>query len=86
MRTKRNQIDARPALLHLCDRGRCDGGLERPGLERSRRLLRNPRHATATIATIASIAHAYGFGDLSYFNRTFRRGYGTTPSDFRNGS
>lgn len=51
-------------------------------LERSWRILRNPQHATSTIA---SIAHACGFGDLSYFNRTFRRQYAITPSDLRNG-
>jgi len=33
--------------------------------------------------TISSIAFALGFGDLSYFNRTFRRHYGTRPSDVR---
>lgn len=51
-------------------------------LERSRQLLRSPVRATSTIA---SIAHACGFNDLSYFNRTFRRRYSITPSDFRNG-
>ncbi len=50
-------------------------------LERSLRLLRNPANA---VSTIASIAHECGFNDLSYFNRTFRRRYGLTPSDFRN--
>ncbi len=50
-------------------------------LERSRQLLRSGHTAT----TIASIAHACGFNDLSYFNRTFRRRFGITPSDFRNG-
>jgi AraC-like DNA-binding protein len=50
-------------------------------LERSRQLLRSPARA---ISTIASIAHACGFNDLSYFNRTFRRRYGLTPSEFRN--
>lgn len=52
-------------------------------LGRSRQLLRHPAHAAATIA---SIAHACGFNDLSYFNRTFRRRYGVTPSDLRNGN
>jgi AraC-like DNA-binding protein len=33
--------------------------------------------------TIASIAFACGFGDLSYFNRTFKRLYGAPPSDIR---
>jgi len=49
-------------------------------LKRARQLLRNP---TQAISTIASIAHACGFNDLSYFNRTFRRSYGITPSAFR---
>jgi AraC-like DNA-binding protein len=32
---------------------------------------------------IAQIAHECGFGDISYFNRAFRRHFGATPSDFR---
>jgi AraC-like DNA-binding protein len=32
---------------------------------------------------IASIALDAGFGDLSYFNQTFRRRYGASPSDVR---
>jgi AraC-like DNA-binding protein len=32
---------------------------------------------------ISAIALACGFGDLSYFNRVFRRHYGATPSDIR---
>jgi len=42
--------------------------------------LRDPRYATHTISSIANDA---GFGDLSYFNRTFRRRYEVTPSDAR---
>jgi len=33
--------------------------------------------------TIAAIAFDVGFNDLSYFNRTFRRRFGATPSDVR---
>ena len=33
--------------------------------------------------TISSIAFDVGFADLSYFNRSFRRRYGATPSDVR---
>jgi AraC-like DNA-binding protein len=33
--------------------------------------------------SISAIAYAAGFGDLSYFNRAFRRRYGATPSDIR---
>ena len=44
--------------------------------------LRQPRYATRTISSIASDS---GFGDLSYFNRAFRRRYDITPSDVRRG-
>lgn len=46
------------------------------------RLLRHPANAGRSIGSIALEA---GFGDLSYFNRTFRRRYGCTPSDVRAG-
>ena len=32
---------------------------------------------------ISQIVYASGFGDISYFNRAFRRHFGATPSDFR---
>jgi AraC family transcriptional activator of tynA and feaB len=35
--------------------------------------------------TIAEIAYAAGFGDISYFNRLFKRCNGLSPRDFRNG-
>ena len=44
------------------------------------RLLADPRHDHRTIAAIAFEA---GFGDLSYFNRAFRRRFGITPRDVR---
>lgn len=35
--------------------------------------------------TISSIALAVGFVDISYFSRTFRRRFGKTPGDVKNG-
>jgi AraC-like DNA-binding protein len=49
-------------------------------LERAAALLRDPQRGSARIATIA---YECGFGDLSYFNRAFRRRFGLTPSDMR---
>jgi len=43
-------------------------------------MLADPRYAAETIS---AIAFACGFGDLSYFNRVFRRQYGATPSAVR---
>jgi AraC-like DNA-binding protein len=51
-------------------------------LARACRMLTDPRFARQTITEIALAA---GFGDLSYFNRTFRRRYGVTPSEVRRG-
>ena len=51
-------------------------------LARAYRMLGDPRYAAATII---AIAFAAGFGDVSYFNRAFRRRYGATPSDARSG-
>jgi AraC family transcriptional regulator, positive regulator of tynA and feaB len=34
--------------------------------------------------TIAEIAFAAGFNDISYFNRLFKRCHGLSPRDFRN--
>lgn len=45
------------------------------------RMLSDPRYSGSPIGTIALDA---GFGDLSYFNRVFRRTYGGTPTDVRN--
>lgn len=44
------------------------------------RLLTDSRRADCSILTIAQDS---GFGDLSYFNRTFKRLYCATPSDVR---
>ena len=49
-------------------------------LARIHRLLTDPRLDKLPIGVIALDA---GFGDLSYFNRVFRRRYGATPSEIR---
>ena len=49
-------------------------------LARAHRLLCEPRSSHVAISTIAYDA---GFGDLSYFNRCFRRQFGRTPRDVR---
>ncbi len=49
-------------------------------LVRAHRMLTDPRSAGRSISSIAFDA---GFGDLSYFNRTFKRFYSTAPSEIR---
>ena len=49
-------------------------------LARAHRMLSDPRLAGCTIG---SVAFDVGFGDLSYFNRTFRRRYGAAPREIR---
>jgi len=44
------------------------------------RLLTNPRSANLKISAVALDA---GFGNMSYFNDSFRRRYGLSPSDLR---
>jgi AraC-like DNA-binding protein len=44
------------------------------------RLIADPRLAARTIS---ALAYEAGFNDLSYFNRSFRRRFGMTPSDLR---
>jgi AraC-like DNA-binding protein len=49
-------------------------------LARTHRLLTDPRYRDRNIS---AVGYEAGFGDLSYFNRTFRHRYGVTPSDVR---
>jgi len=49
-------------------------------LMHAHRMLSDPRMARRAIS---AIAYDVGFHDLSYFNRTFRRRYGVTPTDVR---
>jgi len=49
-------------------------------LEAARGMLKSPRYMTWSVIAIALEA---GFGDLSHFNRRFKRRYNMTPSDLR---
>ena len=49
-------------------------------LARVRNMLGDPRYASWSVSTIALEA---GFGDVSYFNRCFRRRYGASPTELR---
>jgi AraC-like DNA-binding protein len=49
-------------------------------LDRVHRMLTDPRYSDRTVS---SLVLETGFGDLSYFNRCFRKLYGVTPSDVR---
>lgn len=49
-------------------------------LSRAHRMLSDPRFGGRNIS---SVAFDVGFGDLSHFNRAFRRRYGMTPSEIR---
>jgi AraC-like DNA-binding protein len=49
-------------------------------LAKVHRLLTDPRFAERPISALALES---GFGDVSYFNRAFRRRYGATPTDVR---
>jgi AraC-like DNA-binding protein len=49
-------------------------------LARAQRMLTDPRLAGLAIS---AVAYEVGFGDLSHFNRAFRRVYGATPSEVR---
>jgi AraC-like DNA-binding protein len=49
-------------------------------LLRAYQMLTNPKLNDRTIAVIANAA---GFNDISYFNRRFRRAYGGSPSEIR---
>jgi AraC-like DNA-binding protein len=49
-------------------------------LARAHHLLSDPRRRAEKISAVALDC---GFGDVSYFNRVFRRRYGVAPSDVR---
>jgi AraC-like DNA-binding protein len=49
-------------------------------IARAHGMLTDPRYAREKIS---AVAYDCGFGDISYFNRTFRRHYGAAPSEVR---
>jgi AraC-like DNA-binding protein len=49
-------------------------------LTEAHRILTDPLHARCAIS---AVAFEVGFGDLSYFNRCFRRRFGATPKEIR---
>jgi AraC-like DNA-binding protein len=49
-------------------------------LQRARAMLADPRYAAMRIG---AVAYAAGFADISYFNRSFRRRFGLTPTAAR---
>ncbi|MBX9946934.1 MAG: helix-turn-helix domain-containing protein [Reyranella sp.] len=69
------------ALLEDTGRSLSEHVLDRR-LALARRALTGPDGETRRIA---DVAYACGFGDLSYFNRMFRRQFGQTPSEARAG-
>lgn len=66
--------------LFYADRTSFSDYLREARLARARELLSSPRFAHLSISTIAYEA---GFGDLSGFNRAFRRRFSMTPSETR---
>ena len=54
-------------------------------LDAANRLVWQAREPDFAERPVSSIAYDVGFGDLSYFNRCFRRAYGATPSNVRSG-
>ena len=60
--------------------GGVSGYVTRRRLVNARNMLESPRFAGTSIV---AIAFDVGFGDLSYFNRSFRSRYNATPSEVR---
>ncbi len=49
-------------------------------LQKARAMLASPHHDRLKIS---DIAYTCGFGEVSYFNQTFRRRFGAPPTHFR---
>lgn len=84
VRTVAQRHGLTPRYLHMLFEGQgttFSGFLLQQRLLRAYRLLTSPRHARTPIS---AIAFAVGFGDLSHFNRSFRRHFGASPTQIRN--
>jgi AraC-like DNA-binding protein len=79
--TQRHQISPRyiQKLFEAEDLTFTEYVLEHRLLE-AQRLLNDPQFSELSIGDVAS---RVGFGDLPYFNRSFRRRFGATPTDIR---
>ncbi|MFE3838188.1 helix-turn-helix transcriptional regulator [Pseudogemmobacter sonorensis] len=79
--TRRHRISARYLRDLFADEGTSfTGYVTDQRLVHTHRRLADPRLAHRTVA---EIAYEAGFGDISWFNRAFRRRFGMTPSDAR---
>ncbi|SMX36791.1 helix-turn-helix transcriptional regulator [Maliponia aquimaris] len=78
---RRHRITPRYVQLLFEDEGTSFSAFVRDlRLAAAHAMLASPRYRAWTLTSIAFEA---GFGDLSHFNRCFRRHYGMTPSDHR---
>ncbi|QMU73057.1 helix-turn-helix domain-containing protein [Streptacidiphilus sp. P02-A3a] len=76
-----HHISVRQLYTVLARSGICFGDWLRTNrLEASRRELGRPESRTLSVATIA---HRWGFANLSHFSRVFRAAYGLTPTEWR---
>jgi AraC-like DNA-binding protein len=75
---------SRPSSAHSRLRFAGTGSDGNPGQQALESAALDPRfRGRYAHLNIAQIAHESGFGDVSYFNRMFRRRFGVTPSDVR---
>lgn len=78
---RRQGVSTRYLQMLLADAGQSFSQLvQEARLDLARRLLTNPCHDDTAISEVAMTS---GFGDLSHFNRSFRRRFGMTPREAR---
>ena len=78
---RRQGVSPRYLQMLLAEEGQSFSMLvQEARLDLARRLLANPRHDGTPISDVAMLV---GFGDLSHFNRSFRRRFGMTPREAR---